>query len=212
MKYVSVDIESTGLDPETCQILQVGAVIEDTLNVRSLDDLPKFSCIVEHGLYTGQPFALNMNNWIIQILASLETANKEERMAIRKKNHIMGEGLVAKSFHIWLKENGIEPNKDSPTGQLAINVAGKNFASFDKKFLEKLPSWSNYIQFAQRLADPAILFADWKHDTRLPNLNECMKRGMVPGEVVHDAVKDALDVIRVIRSVTDNYEKRFYMD
>ena len=58
MKYVSIDIETTGLDPETCQILQVGAVIEDTQNLLPLEELPKFNCIVEHPAYTGSPYAL----------------------------------------------------------------------------------------------------------------------------------------------------------
>lgn len=211
MKFISVDIETTGLDHDVCQILQVGAVIEDTVNLKPLEELPRFSCIVEHQLYQGQPFALNMNNWIIAILASLETARKEDREKIRKDNHIMGEGLVAKSLWVWLTANGIYPNQGSRTEQITINVAGKNFASFDKKFLEKLPSWSNYIQFAQRIIDPAEFFTHWKEDERLPNLNECLRRANLTGEVTHDAVQDAIDVIRVIRAATDNYEKRLYM-
>ena len=43
MRIVSIDTETTGLDYDTCQILQVGAVIEDTINVRPLDELPRFS-------------------------------------------------------------------------------------------------------------------------------------------------------------------------
>ena len=211
MRIVSIDTETTGLDYDTCQILQVGAVIEDTINVRPLDELPRFSCIIERQLYQGQPFALNMNNWIIAILASLETARKEDRERIRKENHIMGEGLVARSFWVWLTANEIYPNSGSKTEQITINVAGKNFASFDKKFLEKLPGWSNYIQFAQRIIDPAEFFTHWKEDDRLPNLNECIRRAGLTGEVTHDAVQDAIDVIRVIRAATNDYEKRLYM-
>jgi len=215
MKYCSIDIETTGLDPETCQILQVGVVIEDTVNLKPLEELPRFSCIVEYQLYQGQPFALNMNNWIIAILASLKTANKIDREKIRKENHIMGEGLVAKSLWMFLTANGFFPNMGSSTEQITkqitINVAGKNFASFDKKFLEKLPSWSNYIQFAQRIIDPAEFFTHWKEDERLPNLNECIRRANLSGEVTHDAVQDAIDVIGVIRVATNNYEKRLYM-
>ena len=29
MPYVSIDIEPTGLDPDTCQVLEVGAVADD---------------------------------------------------------------------------------------------------------------------------------------------------------------------------------------
>ena len=42
MKYISIDIETTGLDPENCQILSIGAVIEDTLNQLPFEELPTF--------------------------------------------------------------------------------------------------------------------------------------------------------------------------
>ena len=31
MKYVSIDLECTGLDEESCQIIEIGAVIDDSL-------------------------------------------------------------------------------------------------------------------------------------------------------------------------------------
>ena len=52
MKYVSIDIETTGLDPETCQTIQIGAGIEDTNNPLPIEDLPRFKCLVEHPQYT----------------------------------------------------------------------------------------------------------------------------------------------------------------
>lgn len=33
MKYVSIDIETSGLDPEINNVLSIGAVIEDTANL-----------------------------------------------------------------------------------------------------------------------------------------------------------------------------------
>lgn len=79
MKYVSIDIETTGLNPEKCQVLQIGAVIEDTSNPLPFEELPKFNCIVEHDDYLGQPTALKMNSWIFEILSGLEGKNKEDR-------------------------------------------------------------------------------------------------------------------------------------
>jgi oligoribonuclease len=211
MKYVAIDIETTGLDSEVCQILQVGAVIEDTVLIPKLEDLPRFSCIVEYPTYTGRPFALDMNNWILKILASLERANKDERVTIRKEHHIMRDGLVARALYEWLRGNGIQPVKDSKSEQVQINVAGKNFATFDRLFLEKLPGWSTLIQVKQRIIDPAVIFTDWQEDESLPNLNTCIKRAGLTGEVTHDAVQDAVDVVRVLRAVTSYYEKRFYV-
>lgn len=205
MKYVSIDIETTGLDPDNCQILQIGAVIEDTQNVKPIEELPKFLCIVEHERYSGQPTALAMNHGIIEKLSQLDRASKEERSSIRKQHNILPVGIVAQSFAMWLQANGIDPNPESKTQQVTITAAGKNFATFDKVFLQKLPNWQSSVQIKQRVIDPAILFMDWQNDSSLPNLNDCMKRAKVEGEVTHDALQDSIDVVRVLRSVTGNY-------
>jgi DNA polymerase III alpha subunit (gram-positive type) len=204
MKYVSVDIETTGLDPETCQILQIGAVIEDTERVVDLTELPKFSCIVEHSVYAGQPVALSMNANILKKLGELERSSKTEKTNLRKQHNIIPVGIVAKSFNMWLAGKGFEM---SETGAIVINVAGKNFATFDKIFLQKLPNWGANIQIRQRVIDPAILFMDWQNDLSLPNLNKCIERAGLTGEVSHDALDDAIDVVRVLRAATNNYSK-----
>jgi len=204
MKYVSIDIETTGLDPETCQILQVGAVIEDTENVLALEQLPRFNCIVEHQSYSGSPYALWLNSNLLKVLGDMESLKKDERLDYRKANNILPAGTVAASFNMWLAANGFT---QSETGAITINVAGKNFASFDKNFLVKLPNWTSRIQIRQRIMDPAILFMAWKTDQSLPNLNWCIERAGLSGEVSHDAVDDAIDVVRVIRAATNNYTK-----
>jgi hypothetical protein len=204
MKYVSIDIEMTGLDVETCQILQIGAIIEDTVNVRPIDELPKFNCIVEHEKYSGQPAGLYMNFLTLGILGGLDKPmDSNSRLEYRKKNNIIPVGLVAKSMALWLKSNGF----DSDSGRLTITCAGKNFASSDKKFLERLPGWSSAIQIRQRIIDPSCMVVDWKNDETLPSLQTCMTRLGLTGTVRHDALSDALDVIRVIRTATDDYKK-----
>ena len=55
------------------------------------------------------------------------------------------------------------------------------------------------------MIDPAILCMDWTTDAGLPNLAECMKRAGIEGVVTHDALQDAIDVVRVLRSITKNY-------
>ena len=202
MKYVSIDIETTGLDPQKCQVLQIGAVIEDTNLVMPLDQLPIFNCIVEHPEYTGQPMALSMNVNILKVLSGLEGLEKDARVDYRKQHNIIPVGMVAQSFSMWLLTNGFSL---SNTGVVKINAAGKNFATFDKIFLQALPNWLTKIQMRQRIIDPAIMFVDWLADDSLPNLGTCIKRANLSGEVTHDALQDALDVIRVIRAKTDNY-------
>jgi oligoribonuclease len=207
MKYISIDIETTGLDPETCQILQIGLVIEDTNDPSPIEDLPKLNIIVEHQVYSGQATAISMNSKLFKILGGLQNLNKEERLEYKKLHNIFPVGTVSKAIHAWLLNNWIET---TDTGAISINAAGKNFATFDKLFLEKLPSWSSNIQIKQRVIDPAILLTDWLYDKSMPNLGTCMNRCKLDGEVTHDAVQDAIDVIRVIRSVTDTYTKKFF--
>ena len=61
MVYISVDIETTGLDPERNQILSIGAIIEDTTKKLSFEEIPKFNAIVLHHELTGSPRAITMN-------------------------------------------------------------------------------------------------------------------------------------------------------
>jgi hypothetical protein len=207
MIYVSIDIETTGLDPETCQILQVGAVIEDTRILKQVEDLPRFQCIIEHQSISGSPFALNMNRELLQKIGELERADREDRAEIRKKYNIIPLNLVARSIRMWLEANGINGEQSSP---VSINVAGKNFASFDKQFLQRLPSWNSLINVRSRIIDPAILCMDWENDSSLPNLDTCMQRSHVEGSVTHDALQDAVDVVRTIRGITRNYSVIYF--
>jgi DNA polymerase III epsilon subunit-like protein len=88
MKYISIDLETTGLDPQNCQILQIGAVIEDTNEVKPISELPKFNCVIEHPHYSGSAFAINMNMNLIEIIAGMEKIPREERGEYRKKHNI----------------------------------------------------------------------------------------------------------------------------
>ena len=69
MKYVSIDIETSGLDPESNCILSFGAIIEDTKTKLPYEKVPKFYKIINQQNITGRAFALNMNKDIIETLA-----------------------------------------------------------------------------------------------------------------------------------------------
>ena len=64
MKYISIDLETTGLEKDRYQILSFGAMIEDTENKLPLSEIPKFHAAILHNELTGSPFALNMNKKI----------------------------------------------------------------------------------------------------------------------------------------------------
>lgn len=223
MKYVSIDIESTGLNPEKCQILSVGAVVEDTNNLLPLEELPTFHCAILHNEIKGEPFALNMNKDLLSKIVEYQTA--EDKEAVEKKYNMLfrKEEDVVIAFYRFLVDNGVVDFEWKETGFMVeivdgrtypainsrtpishITVAGKNFATFDKFFIEKLPRWKQLLKVRQRVLDPTVLYTDWKEDEALPNLSTCKTRAGFDGHVAHDAVDDAMDVIKLMRKQYEN--------
>lgn len=202
MKYISIDIETTGLNPETCQILSIGAVIEDTLNILPFKDIPKFHAIIPHYQIKGEPFALNMNKGIIENIGKYHKLSlHEEKAAFSESINVefYEEDKIAYGLASFLIKNGYSGGF-ALGNPITLQVAGKNFATFDKLFLEKLPSWKRYFKIKQRILDPGILFVDWLKDDGIPNLDECKKRAGLTGLVSHDALEDAMDVVEVLRT------------
>jgi len=193
MKYLSVDIETTGLNPEKCQTLEVSFVVEDTNNIKPLEELPRFTVCIEHKRIHGEPYALSMpyNASIIN--------DMKNKLEDRKFNFIKPDEFYS-SLLLFLSKNDLLDDKNKAT----LNIAGKNFQAFDKPFIMKLlesdPQWNNQIRFRYRVIDPAILFVNWKDDSALPDLNTCKQRANISGEVAHDSYSDALDVIKLLRS------------
>ena len=198
MIYISMDLETTGLDAENCQILEVGAVLEDTNNILPLDELPTYHAYIKHprGNISGNIFALNLNAGIIEKL-------KNEKEYKDKYNYIKVEDL-ADDFLAWCKIQGLEiKEKHHSNGtdfSCTITVAGKNFAGFDRKFLDKVPGFSKKIRMRQRVLDPAILFTRWHEDDAPPSLDECNARIGHTVPVSHLAIDDAVDVVRLLRT------------
>jgi len=223
MKYISIDLETTGLEKDRYQILSFGAIIEDTENKLPLSEIPKFHAAILHSELTGSPFAFNMNKKIIEAIVQYQTAKDQDEkndLVQMTGMHFYHEDEVVEGFYRWLYDNGmveVDPNFlnqqivrlengkiypaiTSKTKPVTINVAGKNFASFDKHFIERLPRWKQLIRIRQRIIDPAVIFTDWKNDNALPSLDECKIRAKIQGEVTHDALEDAWDVIELLRT------------
>lgn len=72
LKYFSVDIETTGLDFEKNQVIEFGAIFEDTNTLVSFKNIPKFKRIIRHDSYVGSAIAINMNARIFKILADYD--------------------------------------------------------------------------------------------------------------------------------------------
>lgn len=219
MIYVSIDIETSGLNPELNDILSFGAIIEDTTLKLPFNELPKFNAIILQHEINGTPRALTMNKEVILLINEYIEGNDEVKSNLSKKNDIifLKEDELSQKFYEFLFLNGFTPKRpflnsfvrvvdgktlpvfNGNTPQITINVAGKNFATFDKLFLDKLPWWKKIINVRQRIIDPSILFCDWSNDESLPNMLKCKERAFIEGEVYHTALDDAWDVIQMLR-------------
>jgi len=200
MKYISIDIETTGLDPLKDQVLSFGAILEDTTNPLPFDKISKFHAAIKRDRIEGGLYAINMNKKLLETINNyMSSKDSKERDDI-----INGTGMqfyeecdIVYGFKQWLIANDfIEKESDQP---IPVTIAGKNFATFDKLFIERLPRWKQFFRIRQRIIDPAILFMDWYNDDSLPGLSLCKKRAGFNPNVTHDAIEDAWDVIELLR-------------
>lgn len=128
MRYVSIDLETTGLDPAKHQILEIGAAAFD-LGHGLVDT---FSLFVRHESLSGTAYALAVNYRLIKAIAD-------------------GQGVDLKDaldrFSDWLKGHEVDGK---------VVAAGKNFGGFDRLFLEC--SGFPVGRFHHRSLDPAVLY------------------------------------------------------
>jgi len=215
MKYVSIDIETSGLNHDMNHVLSIGAIIEDTNNKLPYEELPKFNAIVLQNNIQGSPRAVTMNQEIISLMGDYLEGTDEVRKSLNSNSgyEFYEEEDVIKEFYKFLWSNGfatldspsthvngkLTPIIDGRTKPITLNVAGKNFGTFDRLFLVELPWWQKLIRTRQRVLDPAILCVDWENDTSLPSLTTCKERMNVEGIVTHNALEDAWDVIEILR-------------
>lgn len=193
MKYLSIDIETTGLNPETCQILSIGIILEDTSKKLPFNEIPKLHLILKETSISGEAFALNMNSRLISLINDYSQLASENKKELSKS---LGAIFTSKEEATWEIRNFIKQN--GVIGR--ISIAGKNYSEFDKKFLKRLPGWE-VLEFNRRVLDPAILFVDWENDDATPTLSLCKSRAGFPSDVVtHDAVEDAWDVVELLRT------------
>ncbi len=223
MKYLSIDIETTGLNPEKHQVLSIGVIVEDTTKKLPFSEIPKFHCAIVHEEVVGSLFALNMNRDLIKTINTWSICDEDVKKEIEEntgmifckedeviqhlfrflyKHSMLDDSLYVQDVNKQVEfiDGGFYPILKSNVAKSHLTVAGKNFGTFDKLFLERLPRWNQVFKVRQRIIDPTILFTDWKNDKDLPNLTTCKARAKTGGEVSHDALEDAFDVIELMRT------------
>ena len=171
MLLLSIDLETTGLDPNTCQILEVGAVLFDPANPgfrwQFFESLVYDSCPI-----VGDPFALALNRDILQSIADKAVS------------------ITSYSIPGKLSEF-VRSHTDEK-----VTICGKNFDAFDGRFLAKLPGWGMFTCFERRTLDLGALFYD--PATGVPSLGMIKTKCGLGNSIAHRALQDAQDVASCI--------------
>ena len=187
MKYFSLDIESTGIDRDSCQILELGAIFEDTANPQSYEDSCKFHAIIKKDTYSGQPFAIQLNNRIFRIISGVDPLPVGCEL-------FTDETKMIQSLADWAKVCLGESDN------FRMTLAGKNVAAFDlqwlKPYVPKNQKFGNL--FRHRTIDPANMYAK-SEDEEMPGLLKCLERAKLDPSDYHTALGDSWDVIKLIR-------------
>ena len=180
MKYLSIDIETTGLNPFEHKIIEFGALLEDTEKTHiPVSELPHYHCIIQQEK-KGDPISLEMNKAIFDIMDT---------------GWCVSQGAFLKDFFFWCSNCGLPKDEK---GKIRIVAAGKNFSAFDLLFLNEIPGFAQIFSISKRCLDPAMLYM-CPNDTELPSLQDCLDRAAINKTVAHNALADAADVINLLR-------------
>lgn len=195
MLYLSMDIETSTLVPSPDHILGVAMVVEDTEKDIPLLELPKFVCGVRHKEVKGQPYALAMNGWLIDMIAGYtkQPAKYPVYNAVTEIQEVYHgfDGVYSIDTWMWEAHKFLVQH----FGHGRITVAGKNVGSFDLQFMPKLIRQ----KFRHRCIDVGSVLIDWKAPTVL-SLDELLLAKSMGKTVTHDMYDDALDVISLLRT------------
>ena len=190
----------SGPDPLRHQVLELAAVVEDTRRTAAtpLGELPAFRRALRHPEICGTAGALALN---AGLLRELSDKAKTEAPDICRPDEVLPQ------LREFLLANGFKTNKKDC---LSVVVAGKNFASFDLLFVRQLPGYGTLLKVEPAVLDPASFYLNFRKDSRLPTMLICQARaGTTEPHVAHQALADALEVIRLLRPF---YERPFYKE
>jgi len=168
--YLALDIETTGINLEKSQVIQLAAVFVNPGQPELI-----YNKIIYHNvLQYGESFALGMNGWIF------ESMHKPGDIPVAYP-----EGAKSQWMDFIAMCSELSGGK--------ITVAGKNVAGFDLPILKN--NGFSVDQFKHRVIDVGTLYLpDFGY---VPTLNEINK--LNGREVVsHNALDDCYDVIAAI--------------
>lgn len=183
MKYLAIDIETTGLDPDVDQLLMASFILADTEDVKTpVENLPSIT-IAFH--YDRISFSYKAYS-IVTELAFME----EYKKRIQNGTTVSFDG-ASQSLRQFLSDNGVDIYTKH-------TLAGKNLMAFDIPFIDKIGM--RWFKYHYRCLEPANFYT-MANDTVMPNLEECCRRaGIVYDKAkAHESLYDAQLIVELIR-------------
>jgi oligoribonuclease (3'-5' exoribonuclease) len=173
--YIALDIETTGLDPQVHQVLEIAMVAD--VRQCSVRDCPVFHEIIHPNSddIIGSPEALLMNQRLLTAMVEGKAVDMDTAMV---------------RLDYWLDDH-------VPPGRRYL--LGKNVGSFDRQFMKRVPRWPDG-SFSHRTLDIGSLYAK---ESGIPGQSELIKQVAqtyaIPGKE-HEAVYDARVSLALARS------------
>lgn len=199
MKYVSIDLETTGTNDEIHQVIEIGAVVDDLENPKMLSELPEFHTYVEHDTYNVDGYCLGMHS-------DTGIFEKLSEYGGEKSENVVGEEQAIADLNAFIRhylELGGWPGESR--GHL--NVCCHNFTVFDFRFLRRAMD-RHYEDEKNRSTiwdvnrirpfDPCQFYME-PGDEKVPSTRTAMERAGMEPSVEHTAVADAKDMIEMTR-------------
>lgn len=204
--YISIDLETTGLDTSKVQILQIGWVIDD--GVSPIDKLERGSILIQNSeISYGENYALGMNAWIFQELMKKYQDRKYPTMSPQRAifELMVAVKKAAKLAHDYdVAQGRKKPNQ-------RVQIAGKNPANFDwpivlnnmKRPVDSVTdaeyqeeSLLGVEKVDHRFVDiGAVFYGDFGYN---PSFDSICQLANIP-PINHDALDDAMAVVIGLR-------------
>lgn len=201
--YIAIDLETTGLDTEKAQILEMAAILDDGMS--DVKDLPKFYSLVHYShIEYGEFEALNMNKDLLYKLAKpTKNGAKTFNETINQFVHFVEQCVVVTEAYEGAKK------KEDPNHwyDKRPHIVGKAAPTFDWPIIinqikkhsdrpqENLAFFDENVHFW--IGDVGSLYmADF--EGRVPTMNQI---NMMLGreKVLHQALSDAEDIVHAMR-------------
>lgn len=197
MLVMCIDLETTGLDPKVHSVTEFAAVYGDIDDPKHPVEL--FYRWINPDGYTWSQYCLNLHyKWIGRVNERITAKQWSEQLQEPRLCESFGQ--MTSHFVAWCESIGVKRNANGKMP--SVTAGGKNFGSFDKRFLEESRVFP--MIFKHRVADPTLKYRHPLVDKVLPDLTLCKERAialgctnLVPG-VAHNALDDAMDVFKLL--------------